>query len=364
MLAKTLIAALLLWRAPLSAQTSWKLSYFHDEDDSSFTIRDFQIASRDCGLAVGALSVRGKLKPHAVASNDGGKTWRPVGIKDDPRALSFLNDKLAWMVGEDGLWRSADCGQTWERIFKQKSLVRARMVTADLGYAVGAPKRVWQTRDGGKSWQKLLAADQPAGNPERSIYSWIEFSPEGIGVIAGFHEPERWDQLRRPAWVDPDRAQRQRQWPSLSLLLQSNDGGKTWHSSTSSIFGHITRIRLGAGARGLALVEFPQSFEWPSEVYRLDLMGGKTERVFRETNRAVTDIALLGGRAYLGAVEPPGNLRESPIPGKVKMLRLTDAGRWEEMEVDYRATARRVTLAGGDGLVMAATDTGMILRLQ
>jgi hypothetical protein len=39
--------------------------------------------------------------------------------------------------------------------------------------------------------------------------------------------------------------------------------------------------------------------------------------------------------------------------------------RWRETEVDYRATARRVVLASaGPEQLWAATDSGMILRLE
>ena len=46
------------------------------------------------------------------------------------------------------------------------------------------------------------------------------------------------------------------------------------------------------------------------------------------------------------------------------MLTSTDLKEWNEMEVDYRAVATSLVLAGPDpSHVWAATDTGMILRL-
>jgi hypothetical protein len=69
-------------------------------------------------------------------------------------------------------------------------------------------------------------------------------------------------------------------------------------------------------------------------------------------------------RAYLAAVEPPGKLNSLPIPGKVKMLTTLDFETWTEMEVDYKAVARSLVLAGPDpDHQWAATDTGMILHL-
>jgi len=108
------------------------------------------------------------------------------------------------------------------------------------------------------------------------------------------------------------------------------------------------------------------SFEWPAEVYRIDLATGKSESVFKQKDRLVTDAAIFAnGRTFLAAVEPPGKLRSAPIPGKVRMLESRDLKNWQEMPVDYRAVAQSLILAGPDpDHLWAATDTGMILHLS
>jgi hypothetical protein len=66
----------------------------------------------------------------------------------------------------------------------------------------------------------------------------------------------------------------------------------------------------------------------------------------------------------MAAVEPPGKLNSAPIPGKVKIITSGDFKTWKESDVDYKAEAGRVKLAGPDpDHLWAATDTGMILRL-
>jgi hypothetical protein len=114
----------------------------------------------------------------------------------------------------------------------------------------------------------------------------------------------------------------------------------------------------------LAVFGFEESFTWPSEVYRLDMAANQSTRVFREKDRRVVDCAMFPNRAYLAAIEPPGKLNSLPIPGKVKMLTSLDFETWTEMEVDYKAVARSLVLAGPDAdHQWAATDTGMILHL-
>ena len=164
--------------------------------------------------------------------------------------------------------------------------------------------------------------------------------------------------------MDPERAERRRQWPSLSIVFQTRDRGRTWTQSTSSMFGRIIRMRMGPNGQGLLLVWFDDGFEWPSEVYRYDVAANTTTRTFREQNRAVTDALLVGGSAYLAAFEPPGKLRHSPIPGRLVILKSDDLSNWSEMPVDYRAITRRAILtAAGLDHIWVAADTGMILKL-
>jgi hypothetical protein len=101
-------------------------------------------------------------------------------------------------------------------------------------------------------------------------------------------------------------------------------------------------------------------------VYRIDLTSGKSTEVFHAKDRRVTSVALFRGpQAFLAAVEPPGQLNTVPIPGKVKMLTSSDLTNWKEMQVDYRAVATALVLAGPDPQhLWAATDTGMVLKLS
>lgn len=127
----------------------------------------------------------------------------------------------------------------------------------------------------------------------------------------------------------------------------------------------MTRMRMAPSGSGLALIEFDETFDYPSEVYRLG--AGKTtiDRIYRDKRHAVTDIALTAdGWTYLAGVQTPGAIR-LPVPGKVRILRSREDKVWSEDPVDYRASANRVYLATApDGTMLAATDTGMILRLE
>ncbi|MEO7144443.1 MAG: hypothetical protein ABI165_13170, partial [Bryobacteraceae bacterium] len=200
--------------------------------------------------------------------------------------------------------------------------------------------------------------------PEYTSYNTIDFLSAKTGLIAGGSYPPRHD-FAAPNWIDPAHAQRRREWPTLSIVLETRDRGATWTPTTAPLLGRVTQLRLARDGWGLSLFNFEYAFEWPSEVYAIDLTTGKSTESFRAKDRLVTDVALFPGKhAFLGAIEPPGRDPQLPIPGKVKMLESTDLKQWHEMEVDYRAVATRVILAPVDAKhIWAATNTGMILHL-
>jgi hypothetical protein len=149
-------------------------------------------------------------------------------------------------------------------------------------------------------------------------------------------------------------------------MLQTLDGGKTWTSSVSEIVGNIGEMRFADDGTALALVEYHEYYTLPSALIKIRLGTSRSQVIFGEKDRAVTDVFLRpGGGALIAAVEPPGNTNQVPIPGKLKMLRSANLKVWEEMEVDYRAEAKRATIEAPDAQhAWVATDTGMILALE
>lgn len=377
-----LIAA--LFSLPLLAQglpnQHWALQYFYDEADSRLNITDLVFPTPQRGIAAGWITETDpevKPKPIALVTNDGGEHWDFVPLKDDPRSLFFLNDSVGWLVGEKAIWKTEESGRSWRKIADQKKpdsklkpktlgslIMRVHFLDEQHGFAVGYQKTVLETHDGGRTWTPVAEAAKPSSNPAFTAYTQIAFDgPRGL--IVGAAIPPRPDSGPFPSWMDPARAYTQRQVPTLTLLLQTHDAGEKWSSETAPLFGIVSSMHI-SGTAGLNVFTFPDSFEWPSEVYRMDLTKGGSERVFREKDRRVTSAALFPGPvAFLAAVEPPGRLNTAPIPGKVKMLSSTDLQTWREMDVDYRAVAQSIVLAGPDpSHVWAATDTGMILRLE
>lgn len=357
------LAMSLLPAAPVSTP-KFRLKYFHDEDKSSLGIVDFKMLSARRGLAVGTIETNGKGKGVAVVTADAGVTWQQVPLKEMPRSIYFLNESRGWMVTDGGVWQTDESGRSWTKIARQKLALRVWFFDERNGLMVGAPKMVQRTSDGGKTWQKVAEVDKIQASAENSLFNVVSFMSERSGLVMGFYAPPRRRLSRLPDWMDPEAAKLRRQVPGLSMVMETQDAGKTWKTSTTSLFGRATRLAFLPSGVGLLLFEFQDTFDYPSEVYRLG--AGKSDRVFRAKDFAVSDVVWdTEGRAYLGGNLPASSVRSIPIPGRVRVQRSSDLLSWEEVAVDYRATASRVRLSTDDqGGVWMATDAGMILKLE
>jgi photosystem II stability/assembly factor-like uncharacterized protein len=343
------------------------VQYLYDEAKSNLVLNDLKFASAQRGVAVGYIEEGKRVRPTALVTADGGAHWSLVPTREVGVTLYLLNENTGWMVTPKGLWQTTEAGRNWNKLPNApKGVLRVHFLDEQHGFAVGMKKKVFETRDSGGHWTEVPAAAEPNSNPDYSSYTWITFATPMAGIISGWSFPPRHDEEELPDWIEPDKAIRRSEVPHLSLTLETKDGGKTWQSSTTSMFGRITRIRFGASGTGLGLVEFALAFAWPSEIYRLNYLTGKSERVYREKNRAITDVWLTNsGTGYLAGVEVLGQLRTAGVPGKLKMLRSADLTKWTEMDADYRAVANRATLAVvDDDNLWVATDTGIILRLE
>jgi len=375
---KALVLVLAL--APLlSAAEHWTVQYFFDESNQKLEIEDLAFPTAQRGIAVGwagEITSDKKVKPTALLTNDGGAHWMMEPLKDEPRSIFFLNESLGWMVTESGIWQTTEAGLNWKKLCDQPKpnqklgpaspgglILRVWFLDEQHGFAVGYQKKVLETHDGGKTWMPVEEAAKPTGNPAFTAYARIAFDGDH-GMIIGAAVPPRRDLGRFPSWMDPERASKSRAVPNVTLLLETHDGGMTWVSSSSSLFGLVTTLRL-AGPMGIDVFGFSESFQWPSEAYSMDFTTGKGASAFHAKDRRIYDAALFHGPAIvLAAIEPPGRLNTVPIPGKVKMISSVDFKEWTEMPVDYRAVATSVILAGPDrDHLWAATDTGMILHL-
>ena len=351
---------------PLAAQ-KWQIQYFYDEAKSSFAISDLQFPSASRGIAVGVIRKGSHQDATSVVTSDGGLHWQTVPLKEPPVSLYFLNESLGWMVTSKGLWQTVEAGRSWTKLPKVPGQIyRVYFLDENHGWAVGPKKNAVETRDGGKTWKPLAAAVAAYGEDILySAYTWIAFPTPKVGLITGWNIPPRRYGPRLPNWVDPDAALQARDLPHLSYTLATTDGGDHWTPKSGSLFGTIARIRVAPNGKGLGLMQYGETFRYPSEVYAIQWPGGTSHTVYRDAKFAVSDIWMAAdGTAYLAGTEVRGRLR-AMIPEKVRVLTSKDLANWTPIPVDYRAEATAAILAASDGEhLWMATDSGMILKLM
>jgi photosystem II stability/assembly factor-like uncharacterized protein len=175
-------------------------------------------------------------------SLDGGLTFKPVFDKDTGTqsigalAIDRANPKTIWVgTGEtwlrnsvsvgDGVYKSADGGDTWQRVGLENTERIAAIVLSPsdpntvfvcaTGHAFDAhPDRgVFRTKDGGKTWEKVLYVDADTGCGDLAIDP-----QDGDLLYAGM-----W-QFRRLPYFFTSGGQG-------SGLYRSTDGGTTWKKS-------------------------------------------------------------------------------------------------------------------------------------
>lgn len=350
-----LLSSVALLPRRLAGQTASRWTI--ERRDAEIPISEFAV-SRD-GVPWALTSVAGRP---SLLTRDGG-AWESRALPEAAESLFPLIDGFCWLAGESGIWRSSDSGRTWSQLWKGEGIQRLFFLDENRGYGVGANKIAMSTTDGGEHWEPIAAAAAPRTTPEYTTYAWVEFVTTRAGIIAGWSRPPRsgiTDVM--PSWRDPARSSRRPEWPGASLTLETRDGGATWKHSSTSLFGRISRVRYSRDGRGLSLLEFHDAFEYPSEVFAISLKTGKSERVYREKDRAVTDIALTSsGTGLLAAVEVPTD-PASDDRGVVHLLSSEDLQHWTEEVLPEKLTARRIWVAGFRmESLWAATDTGVIL---
>lgn len=356
------------------AGKTWRIQQMVDEDETAVVMNDIQFASAERGIAVLSLNRKGKEEHQALLTRNGGAKWTAVKLKDFPVSVNMLDESRVFIVGREALWYSEEGGLTWtkrklpklNRAAREKGLLVNRVCFADekLGWAFGGGKVFHVTRDGGLTWAAVAESEALGLKTENAIWMWMTWVTPKTAMLVGHSSSAPKDGSRFPDWMVPERAVRRRLMPATTMIAETYDRGEKWKTSVASTFGQVTRMR-SLGSRALTVFHYGDGLAYPSEVLALDTMTGKSKGYFRRKQIFVQDaVPLNDGGAIIVAVEPPGRLNNSPIPGKIRVFVTSNGANWAEMKVDYRAVGRRATLARfDDQSIWICTDEGIILRM-
>jgi photosystem II stability/assembly factor-like uncharacterized protein len=214
-------------------------------------------------------------------STNGGRMWKPVfdqqgtssigsiAVADSDHNVIYVGTGEACIRGNisygDGVYKSLDGGQHWQNLgLKDTRHIGAVIIhpknpdiafVAALGhaYAPNTERGIFRTRDGGKSWEKVLYVDDKSGGID------VVFDPKNPNVLFA----STWQVVRTPYSLNSG-------GPG-SGIYKSIDGGTTWkrlegHGLPSGMWGRSgVTVSGGDSSRVYALIEAKEGGIYRSE---------------------------------------------------------------------------------------------------
>lgn len=212
-------------------------------------------------------------------SDDGGATWRLVGIpptdqpeSSAPRAIAMASsdENTLTLVGDRSLWRSQNGGQSWGDAYPLPDEIAITSSSRRLLATDGLdPKRlfssagvgVWRSKDGGQTWER--AGDLPplaeigslatAGDRSGTVFAGgrglVFASRNGGDSWIGVALPGAAGQVRA-LLVDPRVGETAFAVDTSSRIFRTDDTGRTWKTVDVAHGQEILDLALDLSGEG------------------------------------------------------------------------------------------------------------------
>jgi|GEM_PF-265336 len=345
----------------------WQVRYQFDELGKRCQLQDFAMPTPPFGLATTLIEDEssGDVKARLLITRDGGKTWTQQKCEKNPQGIFVLDSVTAWYVANRKIYVTHDAGLKWEKLpAPSEGITQLWFASPETGFAFGFGKVFYRTGDGGRTWTAVLESESLGIKSPQTYLRSAAMLSSGTGMLVGDSTAVPPEGGTLPDWMTPDRALKRRDIPGTAIYYQTHDGGKSWNGQVSSAFGTVRRVRMGP-SRAAVIFQYRESFPWPAELYVIDLRTGKSAPVLRRKELVIHDMLVFNdGSLLAAATQPAGRLRNSPVPGKLRILWSPDSAAWFEMKVDYRAVGNSATFSEcANGTFWLATDEGAIVQL-
>jgi len=192
-------------------------------------LNEVQFIDENIGWAVGYQGI-------ILKTGNGGIDWQVVdeGVTNQLNSVFFVNQMLGFIVGNGGIiLRTTDGGTTWEQNFLSGNLDEVTFVNDSVGWLTGEDQNdviIRKTTDGGLNWFQIFAA---SGRSPTAIH----FINEDLGSVVAFQTNEH-----HPG----------------SNIITTTDGGISWIYSGIDqwVIWHLHSIYITDAGIGFAIGNF------------------------------------------------------------------------------------------------------------
>lgn len=240
--------------------------------------------------------------------------------------LAFTDDfDRGWLVGtKAALFETTDGGNTWQEknlaLGDEKVSFTSVSFAGEEGWISGKPSILLHTKDGGETWERIPLSEKLPGSP---------YNVEALGSNS--------------AEMTTD----------LGAIYQTNDGGRTWQALVAEAVGVARNISRSEDGKYIAVSSKgnfystwePGQSQWTphnrNSSRRLQNMGfGKDGRIW---------LLARGGQVQF-SVEDDFETWENPIAPEFSTS-------WGLLDIGYR-TPEEIWVAGGSGNLLCSFDGG------
>ncbi len=274
------------------------------------------------------------------ASAQPGWTLHRADTNGDLITVHFTSPDRGWIAGDDGFLASTtDGGNTWSKypLDATANINEIYFRNKDNGYLV-AGRRLFITRDGGRSWQENQIYRPGEFGPGTPEFLSIRFSDKNRGYVVG-------SMLRRSGNEDI---------VIDSLLMRTEDGGDSWERISLPTKFELFHLDFSGNSHG-----------WIVGDQGVILATTDEGRTWRKQESGVT-------RALFD-VRFRGDKRGVAVGGGGTILRTENGGSsWQKIETGFDETFKRVDFSddkngwiiGYSGRILQTTDRGLTWARQ
>ena len=289
----------------------------------------------------------GQVNGGVWKSDDYGRTWKPIFDQQPTQsigaiAVAPLDPNIIYVASGEGLhrpdlsvgngiYRSADAGQTWTHLgLRDGAQIPAlvvdprdpnRLFAAVLGHPYGpnSERGIFRSTDGGANWQRVLYKDENTGGSD------IEIDPSNPNILYA----SLWEAREGP-WEDDNILD-----GNGGGLFKSTDGGTTWRQLTKGLPKDFVQIDIAVAPsqprRIYATLGAPQRPNVTSKesagIFRSDDAGENWYRVTTDPRPAVR---IGGGDLPVPKVDPKNP--DIVYIASIVNMRSTDGGKtWSSL---------------------------------